>query len=41
MYSAIILCAGSGKRTGLGYNKMFYQLQGETVYGKDSECLFT
>ena len=34
MYSAIILCAGSGKRTGLGYNKMFYQLQGETVYEK-------
>lgn len=34
MYSAIVLCAGSGKRTGLGYNKMFYQLRGETVYEK-------
>lgn len=34
MYTAIVLCAGSGKRTGLGYNKMFYQLQGETVYEK-------
>ena len=33
-YSAIILCAGSGKRTGLGYNKMFFKLNGETVYEK-------
>ena len=40
MYSAIILCAGSGKRTGLGYNKMFYQLQGETVYEKTVNVFF-
>ena len=33
-YSAIILCAGSGKRTGLGYSKMFFKLNGETVYEK-------
>jgi 2-C-methyl-D-erythritol 4-phosphate cytidylyltransferase len=33
-YSAIILCAGSGKRTGLGYNKMFFKLNGETDYEK-------
>lgn len=31
-YSAILLCAGSGTRTGLAYNKMFYQKQGITVY---------
>ncbi|WP_249029253.1 2-C-methyl-D-erythritol 4-phosphate cytidylyltransferase [Tannockella kyphosi] len=44
-YSAIVLCAGSGSRTGLGYNKMFYQKDGETVYQKtmklflnDSRC---
>lgn len=33
-YSAIVLCAGSGSRTGLGYNKMFYQKDGQTVYEK-------
>ena len=33
-YSAIILCAGSGKRTGLGYNKMFFKMDDETVYEK-------
>lgn len=31
-YSAIILCAGQGKRTGLDYNKMFYKFKGETIY---------
>ena len=33
-YSAIILCAGSGKRTELGYNKMFFKMDDETVYEK-------
>ncbi|MBO6047410.1 MAG: 2-C-methyl-D-erythritol 4-phosphate cytidylyltransferase [Erysipelotrichaceae bacterium] len=33
-YSAIVLCAGSGTRTGLKYNKMFYQMQDQTVYEK-------
>lgn len=33
-YSAIVLCAGSGTRTGLKYNKMFYKLDGQTVYEK-------
>lgn len=31
-YSLILLCAGSGKRTGLQYNKIFYQIKGKTVY---------
>jgi len=33
-YSAIILCAGSGKRSGLNYNKMLYKKDGTTVYEK-------
>lgn len=33
-YSAIVLCAGSGKRTGLGYNKMFFKKNHWTVYEK-------
>ncbi|MDY5279879.1 2-C-methyl-D-erythritol 4-phosphate cytidylyltransferase [Sharpea porci] len=33
-YSAIILCAGAGKRTHLSYNKMFYVIDGQTVYEK-------
>jgi len=33
-YSAIVLCAGSGTRTGLAYNKMFVQIGGETMYEK-------
>ncbi len=44
-YSAIILCAGSGTRTGLKYNKMFYEIENQTVYEKtlsvflnDEEC---
>lgn len=32
MYSAIVLCAGQGKRTGLNYNKMFFEFNGKTVY---------
>lgn len=32
MYSAIVLCAGQGKRTGLDYNKMFFSFQGKTIY---------
>jgi len=31
-YSLILLCAGSGKRTGLKYNKIFYKLKDKTVY---------
>ena len=31
-YSLILLCAGSGKRTGLHYNKIFYKINGQTVY---------
>ncbi len=45
MYSVIILCAGQGKRTGLNYNKMFYQFDNQTVYEmtldvflKDCQC---
>jgi len=32
VYSAIVLCAGKGTRTGLDYNKMLYELHGKTVY---------
>lgn len=31
-YSLIILCAGSGKRTGLNYNKIFHVIHHQTVY---------
>lgn len=31
-YSAIILCAGKGSRTKLGYNKIFYVLHNKTIY---------
>jgi 2-C-methyl-D-erythritol 4-phosphate cytidylyltransferase len=31
-YSAIVLCAGSGTRTGLSYNKIFYKIDDKTVY---------
>ena len=31
-YSAIILCAGKGTRSGLNYNKMLYRFQNKTVY---------
>ena len=31
-YSAIILCAGKGSRSGLGYNKMLYRFGDKTVY---------
>lgn len=31
-YSLILLCAGSGKRTGLKYNKIFYKIKDQTVY---------
>lgn len=33
-YSVIVLCAGSGRRTGLSYNKMFYLIDGQTIYEK-------
>ena len=33
-YSALVLCGGSGRRTGLQYNKMFYKMDGQTVYEK-------
>lgn len=44
-YSAIVVAAGSGSRTGLSYNKVFYKLETETVieksisqFNKDSDC---
>lgn len=33
-YSVIVLCAGSGTRTGLKYNKIFHRIDGITVYQK-------
>ncbi len=32
MYSAIILCAGKGTRSGLDYNKMLFKFNNKTVY---------
>lgn len=44
-YSAIVLCAGKGTRTGLTYNKIFYKIDNKTVYERtmqiflrDKEC---
>lgn len=44
-YSVVILCAGSGRRTGLEYNKMFYLFENHTIYEmtldnfiKDKRC---
>ena len=31
-YSAIVLCAGKGSRSGLSYNKMLYRFNDKTVY---------
>lgn len=31
-YSAIVLCAGKGSRSGLNYNKMLYSFNNRTVY---------
>lgn len=31
-YSAIVLCAGKGSRSGLNYNKMLYRFNNQTVY---------
>lgn len=31
MYSAVITAAGTGSRAGLGYNKMLFEYQGQTV----------
>lgn len=31
-YSAIVLCAGSGTRANLGYNKIFYKHQGKPLF---------
>lgn len=31
-YSAIVLCAGKGSRSGLNYNKMLYRFNGITVF---------
>lgn len=36
-YSVIVLCAGSGTRMDLGYNKVLYQIAGKTVYQKTLE----
>lgn len=38
MYSVVVLCAGQGKRTGLSYNKMLFQINGKTVYEMTMEC---
>lgn len=45
MYSAVILAAGSGTRLGLGYNKLLYNLDEQTiiektvsVFEKDIDC---
>lgn len=44
-YSAIILCAGKGSRTGLSYNKILHRLEDKTIYEttidtfiKDPQC---
>lgn len=34
MYSAVILAAGSGTRLNLGYNKLFYKLDNQTIIEK-------
>lgn len=31
MFSTVIVAAGSAKRTGLGYNKIFYKIHGKTL----------
>lgn len=31
-YSAVVLCAGKGSRSGLSYNKMLYRFKNKTVY---------
>lgn len=31
-YSALVLCAGKGSRSGLTYNKMLYRFENKTVY---------
>ncbi len=31
-YSVVVLCAGSGTRMDLGYNKVLYEISGKTVY---------
>jgi len=31
MFSVVIVAAGSAKRTGLGYNKVFYKIKGKTL----------
>lgn len=36
-YSAIILCAGKGSRSGLTYNKMLYRFKNKTVYEMSME----
>lgn len=45
-YSAVVLCAGKGSRSGLTYNKMLYRFGDKTVYEmtlekflKDERCL--
>ena len=36
-YSAIVLCAGKGSRSGLTYNKMLYRFKNKTVYEMSKE----
>ncbi len=45
-YSTVIVAAGSGTRTGLGYNKVFYRFAGRTVlemtmdvFLRDADCI--
>ena len=45
MYSAVILAAGSGTRLGLGYNKLLFKIEGQTIiektisiFMKDQDC---
>ena len=34
LYSVVIPCAGSGVRMGLGYNKVLFKVNGETIIEK-------
>lgn len=36
-YSAIVLCAGKGSRSGLTYNKMLYRFKNKTIYEMSME----
>lgn len=40
-YSVIVLCAGKGSRSGLGYNKMLYRFDDKTVYEMTMEVFLS